>query len=694
MTLFRNVFILFVAATLTGPVFAGASGYWVAPPAYDAHYCPSATSVEPGGPVTLNARAESCTSGKPAEDLDTYKDLNGNTIDPPPGQSRVDDTFQIEWAIIGPNPFSEIGYGPTWAWTAPCVPGTYTVKWRLSNLQDDGDPRKDATTQWITQGTITVTALPEVNITIPAGPGEYVNDVARIKAYASSPDGVSQVGVYIYVIDGNHFKGYMTLQPEGYYLFNWDTKFTPEGTHTIYVTAANSHGCTTTDTEVVFAHPAIKVSDIAFEQDHVLYDRVSDALVSRPQWKVLDTGATIDKPIAYTRNSQMLIRPKLTTENVSASVFLRYVATLSWDDNTEYIAEKTSSGVAFPYDQLPYYPMARGTVKQYGASQSIEMFIRKYQDSDWCPTGSTASAHSQIYHTLQDPSAPWGANQNVWTEVLHEACNWANGQSTATGVLTNLTRGLHSIPSSKYKYNRGRASFTTGALTDQTLNLNLFLDSIQIQGDCRDFSNYLLLLARSVGIDLMARRTVTASGFITNKWYPAGLYDENSPHFVYHQYGFYNNVFDAALRFYEMGDPPSNQIEENGTVSDYESSLVSSYTSDGSWETPAQQVPSISKVKFPTILWIQPGTVTTSSVEIVWMTNVPATSRVHYDTISHPVGDAEAYRYHTTEISQFPLLNQHVRNIGSLSSGTRYYFRLENSGKLSDEIWIQTQPEA
>ncbi|MGI0133834.1 MAG: FN3 associated domain-containing protein, partial [Candidatus Micrarchaeaceae archaeon] len=77
-------------------------------------------------------------------------------------------------------------------------------------------------------------------------------------------------------------------------------------------------------------------------------------------------------------------------------------------------------------------------------------------------------------------------------------------------------------------------------------------------------------------------------------------------------------------------------------------------------------------------------TPTTSSVTFVWNTNEPATSRVIYDTVSHPtLGPAPNYGYAftTPEYNQAPnKVESHSVTVTGLTPGTTYYFRVVSSG--------------
>jgi len=73
--------------------------------------------------------------------------------------------------------------------------------------------------------------------------------------------------------------------------------------------------------------------------------------------------------------------------------------------------------------------------------------------------------------------------------------------------------------------------------------------------------------------------------------------------------------------------------------------------------------------------------VNTTSVTITWTTDHPATSRVVYDTVSHPTVDvAPNYGYANSTIEDSYLVINHSVTISGLDSGTTYYFRSISRG--------------
>jgi hypothetical protein len=93
------------------------------------------------------------------------------------------------------------------------------------------------------------------------------------------------------------------------------------------------------------------------------------------------------------------------------------------------------------------------------------------------------------------------------------------------------------------------------------------------------------------------------------------------------------------------------------------------------------------------------STATTDSVTITWTTDHPATSRVVYDTVSHPVaGSAPNYGYanSTGETDTSLKVTSHSVTVTGLTPGTTYYFRSVSHGSpevVSSEL-VQATAQA
>lgn len=78
---------------------------------------------------------------------------------------------------------------------------------------------------------------------------------------------------------------------------------------------------------------------------------------------------------------------------------------------------------------------------------------------------------------------------------------------------------------------------------------------------------------------------------------------------------------------------------------------------------------------------VQVSNITASGVTITWNTNLPATSRVLYDTTSHagnidPTTGGPNYGYVNSTTADTALVTNHSVTISSLAANTKYYFRV------------------
>jgi hypothetical protein len=119
-----------------------------------------------------------------------------------------------------------------------------------------------------------------------------------------------------------------------------------------------------------------------------------------------------------------------------------------------------------------------------------------------------------------------------WSRTLDDACQWADGKSTTSDILTALTTNLWTH--SGHIYDGGvHCTRYSLALGSEVFYLKKFLDkyydtpkyitppsgpTINFAGaDCRDLSNYLLTMSRALGVSgpIVRRFPTGATGFLT-----------------------------------------------------------------------------------------------------------------------------------------------------------------------------------
>jgi PKD repeat protein len=87
----------------------------------------------------------------------------------------------------------------------------------------------------------------------------------------------------------------------------------------------------------------------------------------------------------------------------------------------------------------------------------------------------------------------------------------------------------------------------------------------------------------------------------------------------------------------------------------------------------------------PIISNIATSNITQTGVTITWTTDIPATSRVIYDTTSHPSLDGQVapnfgYAASSAESDISPKVTSHSVTLSGLNPGTKYYFRVLSQG--------------
>ncbi len=83
----------------------------------------------------------------------------------------------------------------------------------------------------------------------------------------------------------------------------------------------------------------------------------------------------------------------------------------------------------------------------------------------------------------------------------------------------------------------------------------------------------------------------------------------------------------------------------------------------------------------PTISSQTGGRAGDNSITITWNTDNPSTSRIIYDTVSHPIlGSGSNYGYSSSTIEDPTKVNSHSVTVLGLNTGTAYYFRTVSHG--------------
>ena len=373
-------------------------------------------------------------------------------------------------------------------------------------------------------------------------------------------------------------------EESGYWRYDWDTSGSTKGNHVIKITAQDENGNSASLTRNVYCHPEMEVSEIGFLDGHNLWQRsntpANDFQILPPQWQ----PGWIN-PVAYTIGSQMTIRPKIESSDVTGSVYVSYDVGATWKDSNNvavgtYVVEKAMQTSGFPC-YLNHYPTAPGRVMDYVLDQSYHLYVRKSLNSDWCPAGTTNATHSEIYLTFGDPIGPWGPSGTprcCWSQVISEACEGIPEPGYTWSEKLDARKKLTEVAYWRcYKdYNGDESHYP-----DARFNMWTFW-SVDDWADCRDMSAWWVKLCNSVGLNGQVQRII--GGFNTKDMDPigdpsrfdpswSGAWDDTS--WNYHQVGHYSNVFDGCARL----KPSAPRVPQNEPIDGtYKTDLYSSGT--------------------------------------------------------------------------------------------------------------------
>lgn len=173
-----------------------------------------------------------------------------------------------------------------------------------------------------------------------------------------------------------------------------------------------------------------------------------------------------------------------------------------------------------------------------------------------CSTPSTFSSNSfvktteqHLYVILDEPNEPM---ETAWASVLNHACNWASGQTNESDIIENLTTELYGCGviydgATHHTY----PDYSTFHLTDLLEDIKTPNETIM---DCRDFSNFICVLANSLGCSGQYNVIKNSSYyyFYYNYLWPAGWSSPDHDNgWTFHQVGW----FKFGLFDYKIADP-------------------------------------------------------------------------------------------------------------------------------------------
>jgi len=197
-------------------------------------------------------------------------------------------------------------------------------------------------------------------------------------------------------------------------------------------------------------------------------------------------------------------------------------------------------------------------------------------NSPYCPIVCVPCTTTHTYYTLL--AAPQDPLDEPWTSVLDYACDWASGQTTASGAATEITESLYESGfyyEASSGYPQYGDSWNSFLLTDFLSDLGSSFDV-----NCLDMAKAVTTFSNAIGADLTLTRFHSTLGVryplnyidpigstsATNNTFSSPLIgnDCRTGGFGYHAFAEDDNnyVWDATLR-YDTDANPDNVSNSN-----------------------------------------------------------------------------------------------------------------------------------
>ncbi len=255
--------------------------------------------------------------------------------------------------------------------------------------------------------------------------------------------------------------------------------------------------------------------------------------------------------------------------------------------------------------------------------KSQEFWVWRVTDVDGVRVSTTCersggSAGHKVYVLFDTPFAPWNQTttspdneSNPWSEALEYSCTWAEGQTTKTGVYTEITKSIFDHPNFQYDgpptVPGGDGSSRYVDYADGRFTLTLCLSdlggSTKRDINCSDCGSMMTLFSNIVGGELWSSKMAETwpppyNTFECNQVVVIGAGAGNwaepflGSGFRYHEVGWTgpcgdsDTIFDPCLQVDGNGDPataprtekyPTDMTFSDGAVGapyDYRESLA------------------------------------------------------------------------------------------------------------------------
>jgi hypothetical protein len=341
-----------------------------------------------------------------------------------------------------------------------------------------------------------------------------------------------------------------------------------------FLAVASSFFATATFAEYA---PWVRSISVAGDQQFVIYDRLAQAVVENPVYlRQSPTTDPVSQPSGVVHSSSLSFSVDLDGQVPVGNPILVRVTPQGTANGSPFLFSPASQTVlvsswADP-DDIPF-----AFTGPYGIGQpviAVQWTLETSDDEGVTWTVEVGDQSTQVLYTTLAMPIITGTYQgqrrergNPWIDTLDRSTRFAAGLDTDDAVMRALARRFWA--NSEHIYDGGAHSTPTDY---NTLNLERFLNpSIDIQADCRDMSNFLALLGRSLGLNVTTFRIRGGVSVPAAFWVQyLGPHGGHQPAFIinslgqlrfttppvhawtqtrwnYHQVAFYNgNLFDSA----------------------------------------------------------------------------------------------------------------------------------------------------
>ena len=335
-------------------------------------------------------------------------------------------------------------------------------------------------------------------------------------------------------------------------------------------------------TKMYFNHNTTSHSNDGYN----LYDNINEVDVTLHEWWF----GSDNKPVCYVKGTTPTVKVEFNC-TVPDQDFT------SLGIEADYNASSSGQSWSLGEQTVTFSDFSSGWIT-YNATGSVGNNVGEYDIVwDWKVVkkdGGNQNPPVSIEQTSKEYYVIYSAHKTMqydsypkpWTEMVDLACNWAQGESTESGCVAEISSGLYSWGDIQY------GDGDTGKTSTSYIKLKTFLSYIHDHDpaylNCEDFSHFLNVLNASIGIETKYYHIGTT--FTHHYLLPAGaintVYDDD---WNFHQICFYgNNVADASTMIDTDGDPSDFPIEWTLSKGDLSWSTYKAALTDNALVTPTQ----------------------------------------------------------------------------------------------------------